>query len=136
MDVDYIIYLGRHTMETALLIAAPILIVCMASGIIVSLFQTVTQIRDMTLKFLVGKMLGFVLILTRIGAFFSSSPLFSWQAIPVRSKVTMALLISAFFAAITPCQFTSENMALIALSPIAFLPSCVFPGRSSHGKWG
>ncbi|MHC4881803.1 MAG: flagellar biosynthetic protein FliR [Planctomycetota bacterium] len=65
------------------------------------------------MEFLVGKMLGFVLILTRIGAFFSSSPLFSWQAIPVRSKVTMALLISAFFAAITPCQFTSENMALI-----------------------
>ncbi|MHC5158296.1 MAG: flagellar biosynthetic protein FliR [Planctomycetota bacterium] len=65
------------------------------------------------MEFLAGKMLGFVLILTRIGAFFSSSPLFSWKAIPVRSKVIMALLISAFFAAITPCQFTSENMALI-----------------------
>lgn len=49
MDADYVIYLGRHTMETALLVAAPILIVCMVSGIIVSLFQTVTQIRDMTL---------------------------------------------------------------------------------------
>lgn len=49
MDADYVIYLGRHTMETALLIAAPILLVCMITGIIVSLFQTVTQIRDMTL---------------------------------------------------------------------------------------
>ena len=49
MDSDYIIYLGRHTMETALLVSAPILLVCMISGIIVSLFQTVTQIRDMTL---------------------------------------------------------------------------------------
>ena len=49
MDADYVIYLGRHTMETALLVAAPILAVCMLSGIIVSLFQTVTQIRDMTL---------------------------------------------------------------------------------------
>lgn len=65
------------------------------------------------MELLAGKMLGFVLILTRIGAFFSSSPLFSWKAIPVRTKVIMALLISAFFAAITPCQFTSENMALI-----------------------
>jgi flagellar biosynthetic protein FliQ len=36
-------------METALLISAPILLVCMISGIVVSLFQTVTQIRDMTL---------------------------------------------------------------------------------------
>ena len=49
MDADYVIYLGRHTMETALLVAAPILAVCMLSGIVVSLFQTVTQIRDMTL---------------------------------------------------------------------------------------
>lgn len=57
MDVDYVIYLGRHTMETALLVAAPILIVCMASGVIVSLFQTVTQIRDMTLT-MAPKLIG------------------------------------------------------------------------------
>ncbi|MHC4292050.1 MAG: flagellar biosynthetic protein FliR [Planctomycetota bacterium] len=68
------------------------------------------------MEFLAGKMLGFVLILTRIGAFFSSSPLFSWKAIPVRTKVIMALLVSAFFAAITPCQFTSENMKLIEVA--------------------
>lgn len=49
MDADYILYLGRHTMETALLISAPILIVCVITGIIISLFQTVTSIRDMTL---------------------------------------------------------------------------------------
>lgn len=49
MDADYILYLGRHTMETALLIAAPILLVCMLTGILISLFQTVTSIRDMTL---------------------------------------------------------------------------------------
>ncbi len=65
------------------------------------------------MEFLAGKMLGFILILTRVGAFFSSSPLFSWKAIPVRTKVIMALLVSAFFAAITPCQFTSENITLI-----------------------
>jgi len=68
------------------------------------------------MEFFAGKMLGFVLILTRIGAFFSSSPLFSWKAIPVRTKVIMALLVSAFFAAITPCQFTSENMVLIEVA--------------------
>ncbi len=49
MDVDMVLYLGRHTMETALLLAAPILLVCMFSGIIISLFQTVTSIRDMSL---------------------------------------------------------------------------------------
>ena len=49
MDVDMVLFLGRHTMETALLLAAPILLVCMFSGIIISLFQTVTSIRDMSL---------------------------------------------------------------------------------------
>jgi flagellar biosynthetic protein FliQ len=49
MNADYILYLGRHTLETAVLIAAPILLVCMVSGLLVSLFQTVTSIRDMTL---------------------------------------------------------------------------------------
>jgi len=67
------------------------------------------------MEFLAGKMLGFILILTRVGAFFSSSPLFSWKAIPVRSKVIMALLISAFFATFSPCQFTSENRVLIEI---------------------
>lgn len=65
------------------------------------------------MEFFAGKMLGFVLILTRVGAFFASSPLFSWKAIPVRTKIIMTLLVSAFFAAITPCQFTSENMVLL-----------------------
>ena len=49
MDADYILYLGRHTLETAVLLAAPILLVCMLSGLLVSLFQKVTSIRDMTL---------------------------------------------------------------------------------------
>ncbi len=36
-------------METALLLSAPILLVCVFAGIIISLFQTVTSIRDMSL---------------------------------------------------------------------------------------
>ena len=57
MDTNYILYLGRHTLETALLLAAPILIVCMVVGILVSLFQTVTSLRDMTLT-MVPKLVG------------------------------------------------------------------------------
>jgi flagellar biosynthetic protein FliQ len=49
MNIDSILYLARQTMETALLISAPILLACMISGIAVSLFQTVTSLRDMTL---------------------------------------------------------------------------------------
>ncbi len=57
MDVDYILYLGRHTLETAVLLAGPILVVCMVTGLIVSLFQTVTSLRDMTLT-MVPKLLA------------------------------------------------------------------------------
>jgi flagellar biosynthetic protein FliQ len=49
MNPDGVIYLARHTMETALLISAPILLACIISGVVISLFQTVTSIRDTTL---------------------------------------------------------------------------------------
>ena len=49
MDSNYVLYLGRHTLETALLLAAPILITCMVVGVTVTLLQAVTSIRDMTL---------------------------------------------------------------------------------------
>ena len=57
MDSSYVLYLGRHTLETALLIAAPILLTCMFVGIVVTLLQAVTSIRDMTLT-IVPKLLA------------------------------------------------------------------------------
>ncbi len=49
MDSSFILYLGRHTLETALLLSAPILLTCMVVGVAMTLFQAVTSIRDMTL---------------------------------------------------------------------------------------
>jgi flagellar biosynthetic protein FliR len=60
-----------------------------------------------------GAILGFVLILTRIGAFFAASPLFSWQAIPIQSKVTIALILAAFFAAITPFPAPAASLNVV-----------------------
>jgi flagellar biosynthetic protein FliQ len=57
MDSSFVIYLGRHTLETALLLSAPILITCMVVGVIVTLLQAVTSIRDMTLT-IVPKLLA------------------------------------------------------------------------------
>ena len=64
MNTEYILYLGLHTLETAMILAAPLLITCMGIGILVSLFQAVTSLRDMTLT-MVPKLLcmGFVAIL-------------------------------------------------------------------------
>jgi len=49
MDSSFVLYLGRHTLETALIIAAPILLTCIVVGVVVTLLQAVTSIRDMTL---------------------------------------------------------------------------------------
>jgi flagellar biosynthesis protein FliQ len=49
MDGNMVIYLGRHMLETALLVSAPLLIVCMVVGITVSIIQAVTSIKDSTL---------------------------------------------------------------------------------------
>jgi flagellar biosynthesis protein FliQ len=57
MDSSFVLYLGRHTLETALLVSAPILLTCMIVGIIITLFQAVTSIRDMTLT-IVPKLLA------------------------------------------------------------------------------
>jgi len=64
MDPSFTLYLGRHTLETALLLSAPILLTCIIVGVVVTLFQAVTSIRDMTLT-IVPKLLavGFVTLL-------------------------------------------------------------------------
>ncbi len=49
MDSTFVIYLGRQTLETALLVAAPILLTCVVVGVVVTLLQAVTSIRDMSL---------------------------------------------------------------------------------------
>jgi flagellar biosynthetic protein FliQ len=50
MDANWVLFLGRHTLETAFLVSAPILIVCIVVGLLVSLFQAVTSLKDMTLS--------------------------------------------------------------------------------------
>ncbi len=64
MDSSFALYLGRQTLETALLLAAPILITCIVVGVVVTLLQAVTSIRDMTLT-IVPKLLavGFITLI-------------------------------------------------------------------------
>ena len=64
MNVDYVIFISRETLKTAAFILVPILGTGLTVGIAVSLFQTVTSIREMTLTF-IPKMafVGLVIIL-------------------------------------------------------------------------
>jgi flagellar biosynthetic protein FliQ len=50
LDANWVLFLGRHTLETAFLVSAPILIVCVVVGLLISLFQAVTSLKDMTLS--------------------------------------------------------------------------------------
>jgi flagellar biosynthetic protein FliQ len=49
MDSSYVVYLGRQTLEITLLVSAPILLTCIVVGVVITLFQAVTSIRDMSL---------------------------------------------------------------------------------------
>ncbi len=57
MDGSFALHLGRHTLETALLLSAPLLLACIIVGVTVTLLQAVTSIRDMTLT-IVPKLLA------------------------------------------------------------------------------
>ncbi len=57
MNDATVIGLGQGALITALMIAAPILIVSLGVGVIVSVFQAMTQINEATLSF-VPKLLG------------------------------------------------------------------------------
>ncbi len=65
MNASFVIFLGRRTLETILLVSAPILITCLVAGVAITIVQAVTSIRDMTLS-VVPKLVavGVVMLLT------------------------------------------------------------------------
>ena len=69
---------------------------------------------------MIEKLLGFVMVLTRISAFFLVIPVFGWQSIPIRIKVAMTVMLAIFFSMITPVPIvtgrvsTAEAVLLIA----------------------
>ncbi len=48
MTEEFCLYLGRRALETAFLLSAPVLLVALVVGFLVSMGQAVTSIRDMT----------------------------------------------------------------------------------------
>jgi flagellar biosynthetic protein FliR len=49
------------------------------------------------MDFLTERLIVFILVASRIGAFFFSAPVFSWRAVHTQAKVAIAVLISLFF---------------------------------------
>ena len=62
MTEEFVIGLGREALLTALKVSAPVLVVSLVVGIVISAFQAVTQINESTLAF-VPKLLAVAAVL-------------------------------------------------------------------------
>ncbi|NPV05713.1 MAG: flagellar biosynthesis protein FliQ [Syntrophaceae bacterium] len=62
MTTDLIMGIAAETMKVTLLVSAPILLVGLVVGIVISVFQAVTQVHEMTLTF-VPKIIAVMLAL-------------------------------------------------------------------------
>jgi flagellar biosynthetic protein FliQ len=51
MSPDFVVGFAREAIETALMVALPLLIVGLVVGVIISILQAATQIQEMTLTF-------------------------------------------------------------------------------------
>ena len=66
MTPESVMTLGRHAMEVTLMVAAPMLLVALIIGLIVSIFQAATQINESTLSF-IPKIIGVCVVLVIAG---------------------------------------------------------------------
>ena len=66
MALDQVITVGREALLTILTVSAPVLVISVAVGLLVSIFQATTQIHDQTLSF-VPKILSVLLALFLFG---------------------------------------------------------------------
>jgi len=57
MNPETVMNFGRNAMETTLMVSAPLLLVVLVIGLIVSVFQAATQINEATLSF-IPKLVG------------------------------------------------------------------------------
>lgn len=66
MTPESVMTLGRHAIEVTLMVAAPMLLIALAIGLIVSIFQAATQINEQTLTF-IPKLIGIFIALIIAG---------------------------------------------------------------------
>lgn len=63
MTVEVLNMISRQTFETILLVGGPILLVSLVVGVLISLFQAVTQLQEMTMTFVPKIVAVFVTLL-------------------------------------------------------------------------
>jgi len=63
MTPEFVTAIGKETIEVILMVSAPVLIAGMVVGLIISVFQAVTQIQEMTLTFVPKIIVVFLVLL-------------------------------------------------------------------------
>ena len=66
MNPETVMTMGRQAMEVTLMVAAPLLLVALLIGLVVSIFQAATQINEATLSF-IPKLVGVFVALVVAG---------------------------------------------------------------------
>lgn len=66
MNIDTILSISRYGMETSMFISAPVLLLGLTAGVLISIFQAATQINDAALAF-IPKMAAVVIAMAVFG---------------------------------------------------------------------
>ncbi|MEX5746704.1 flagellar biosynthesis protein FliQ [Massilia sp. X63] len=74
MTPESVMTMGRTAMEVTLMVAAPMLLVALIIGLIISIFQAATQINEATLSF-IPKLVGIFVALVVAGPWMLSTML-------------------------------------------------------------
>ena len=67
MTPDTVITIGQEALKVTAMLAGPILISVLVTGLLIGMFQAVTQINEMTLSF-IPKLMVLALVLTIAGS--------------------------------------------------------------------
>jgi len=97
------------------------------------------------MELMIEKLLGFVMVLTRISAFFIVLPVFGWRSIPVRIKLAITILLTIFFSMIIPVpvnagQISSIEAILLLANEATYglalglIVTCVFSAVKFSGR--
>ena len=74
MTSEFVVGIGRQAVETVLLLSAPMLIVALVTGLLISIFQAATQINEQTMTFIpkiVAVLLTLLIYLTALTTLWS-----------------------------------------------------------------
>ncbi|MBQ0131428.1 MAG: flagellar biosynthesis protein FliQ [Comamonas sp.] len=72
MTPQMVLTIGREALQTLLMISLPVLLTVLAVGVVVSIFQAVTQINENTLSF-VPKLLAAIVVFAVAGPWMLST---------------------------------------------------------------